>query len=70
MCDIRTGVEVATFILFSVILWTCYLTHLRGLFEARHTQTAWHSLAKGLVHEVVVVDLDDALVLLEQSLLP
>lgn len=29
-----------------------------------------HSLAKGLVHEVCVVDLNDALILLEQSLLP
>lgn len=34
-----------------------------------HTQPVLHSLAKCLVHEVAFVDLDDALILLEQALL-
>lgn len=49
---------------------TIFFPHLNTLtWHLRPAQTRLYSLAKGLVHEVSVVDPDDALVLLKQALL-
>lgn len=52
-----------------VTIFSPRLNELTLSWHLRPTQTMPYSLAKGLVHEVCVVDPDDALVLLKQALL-